>query len=259
MKSDQDVLDDLKVVTELALKFLEPVVPNRKLNCTSLHLEHMKTDLVGLVYDGLNWPSMSSQNDCNCNIDEDDKWNMAKSATELKEFGVEFKMVETDNFIDIKFTNKGVLEIPRIRIRYGTPNFIKVLLEFELSHRHSRYLSNYLWFMNRLVKSPDDVLLLRQKGIIDNVSELLDDAAIHKFLKDLSAPLIISLDNLSYIKVYEDLNLHCKHQRNRWMEKLKRDYFNSPWAYISFFAAFLLLILIVVQTVFSVASYYKRG
>ncbi|XP_052208018.1 UPF0481 protein At3g47200-like [Diospyros lotus] len=245
----------------MASRFLEYIVPNQKLNHTSLHLEHVKTNLLSIVYDGLNWPGMSSGHYYNSNIDGDDKWNMVKSvksATELEEFGVEFKMIKTPNFnIDINFTKKGVLEIPRLRIRYGTPYSIKVLLAYEQSRHQYKYLNNYLWFMNSLVKSPRDVRLLRHKKIIDNLSELPDDAAIHKFLKDLYASLMISPANFNYIQVCKDLNSHCKHRRNSWVAKLKRDYFNSPWAFVSFFAASLLLILTVVQTVFSVASYYE--
>ncbi|XP_052206606.1 uncharacterized protein LOC127810993 [Diospyros lotus] len=255
-KSDQDNDEKLKHFYRLARKFLEGIVPNQKLYQSLDDIDHQFEDLRSIVYDGLKWPLPHQAND-NVKV-RDDKWNLVQSATELQEFGVEFKMIETDNFVDIKFTNK-VLKIPRIRIRYGTPYCIKVLLEYEQSHRQSRYLNNYLWFMNSLVKSPNDVQLLRQKGIIDNLSELPDDAAIHKFLKDLYASLMISPANFNYIQVCRDLNLHCSHRRNVWMAKLKRDYFNSPWTVISVMGASLLLIFTVAQTIFSAASYYKQG
>lgn len=247
-----DIQDHYDDIIDLALRFLRGIVPNQELNRTPLHLEHKKTDLLGIVYDGLNWPDMPS------NLDRDDKRIKVKSATELEEFGVEFKlMVEADNFINMKF-NKGVLEISRLCIGYSTPYSIKVLLWYEQHHRQHKYLNNYLWFMNNLVKSPSDVQLLRQKEIIESIS-LVDDDTIYKFLKNLCESITSPPTKFNYIEVCKDLNSHCKHRRYSWMVKLKKDYFNSPWAVISFFAASLLLILTIVQTVFSVAEYYKRG
>ncbi|XP_052207079.1 UPF0481 protein At3g47200-like isoform X2 [Diospyros lotus] len=252
---------------ELAFKFLKRILPTKKLDKTLV--SDTPTDLQSVVYEGLSWLRLEANNNSNSNNDHDeedrdDKWDLVKSATELHEFGVEFKMVDTENFIDIKFTKEGVLEIPRILIRYGTAYSINMLLQVENNFFYNinnldeqKWLSDYLWFMNSLVKSPSDVQLLCHEKIIDNLSELPDDAAIHKFLKDLYASLMISPANFNYIQVCKDLNSHCKRRQNYWMAILKRDYFSSPSTIISFYAASLLLVLTIVQTVFSVASYYK--
>ncbi|XP_052208233.1 uncharacterized protein LOC127812017 [Diospyros lotus] len=268
-KLDQHDSNHHHKLTGLAFKFLERIVPNQKLDHKLVNIHNPNQDLLSTVYDGLSWLRPKANNNYNSNIDKDkkdigdEKWNLVKSATELQEFGVEFKMVDTDNLVYITL-NKGVLCIPRIRIRYGTAYSINVLLQFENSILRKepgqpRCLTDYLWFMNSLVKSPNDVQLLRQKNIIDNLSELPDDAAILKFLKDLHESLMISPANFSYKEICRNLNVHCSHRRNSWLAKLKRDYFNSPWAIISFFAASLLLILTVAQTGFSVASYYNQG
>jgi len=42
------------------------------------------------------------------------------------------------------------------------------------------------------------------------------------------------------------------------MAKLKRDYFNSPWALISLLAAVALLLFTLAQTVFTVMPYFQK-
>ncbi|KAG6667793.1 hypothetical protein I3843_01G116800 [Carya illinoinensis] len=58
-----------------------------------------------------------------------------------------------------------------------------------------------------------------------------------------------------YAGIIKEVNKHCDRPWNRWMAKLRGDYFNSPWALLSVLAAVLLLPLAIAQTVFSILSY----
>jgi hypothetical protein len=60
-----------------------------------------------------------------------------------------------------------------------------------------------------------------------------------------------------YAQLFEGVEKHCAQRRNVWLVKLRRNHFNSPWSLISFLAALTLLLLTLVQTVFTVMSYFK--
>ncbi|XP_052204073.1 uncharacterized protein LOC127809349 [Diospyros lotus] len=152
-KSDQDYDEKLKHFYRMARKFLERIVPDQKLYQPFADIDDQFEDLLSIVYDDLNWP-LPHQANSNVEVG-DDKWYSVKSATKLEKLGVEFKMIEIDNFVDIKFTHK----------------------------------------------------LLREKMIIDNQSELPNDATIHKFLKDLVKSLALYPNNFSYIQLCMDLDV----------------------------------------------------
>ncbi|XP_052206325.1 UPF0481 protein At3g47200-like [Diospyros lotus] len=235
----------------LALAFLEQIMPNEKLTImNNTRLDDLK-HLLALVH--ASWghqfipaPTVSDKN-----------WDFVNSATELKEAGVEFKMVKKSNLFDIRFID-GVLKIPRLCIGDYTEFPLRNLLAYEQYHlqRHQRkYVSDYIAFMNCLVNSPRDVQLLRHSKIID--SWVADDAAVYALLKDVYRFVLIASSDFSYSQVCVKLNGHCQRRQNVWMANLRRNYFNSPWAFVSFVAACLLLLLTLIQTLFSVLSYTK--
>jgi hypothetical protein len=68
----------------------------------------------------------------------------------------------------------------------------------------------------------------------------------------------LDTNNFYYNKVFDGAKEHCNRKRNVWMAKLKRDYFNSPWALISLLAAVALLLFTLAQTVFTVMPYFQK-
>ncbi|KAJ0083629.1 hypothetical protein Patl1_29812 [Pistacia atlantica] len=66
----------------------------------------------------------------------------------------------------------------------------------------------------------------------------------------------LSPDNY-YYDIFVRVNKYSAHSRHTWIANLRHKYFNSPWALISFFAAVLLLLFTLTQTVYSVLAYYK--
>ena len=69
---------------------------------------------------------------------------------------------------------------------------------------------------------------------------------------------IPSRPRLLYSELFKKVNKHCSRKHNQWMANLRHHYFNTPWALISFFAAVALLTLTLIQTVYTVLSYYKK-
>ncbi|KAK9285247.1 hypothetical protein L1049_024436 [Liquidambar formosana] len=200
------------------------------------------------------------------------------SATELQEAGIKFmknKSFEKNESLggpvlvvtnrgglesmtppsEIKFSN-GVLKIPRLTIDQNTESLFRNLLAYEqqsLSFPFS-YIADYIGFMDILIDTEKDVQILRHSDIIQN--GLGDDEAVCKMFNHFCKNLVLSRDSC-YSQVLTSIHDHCKQRRHRWMANLRHNYFNSPWALISFIAAAFVILLTAAQTVYAVLSYYN--
>ncbi|KAL7251288.1 hypothetical protein ACSBR1_013175 [Camellia fascicularis] len=178
-----------------------------------------------------------------------------KSATELQEARIKFKkFIQNRNLFDIRFVN-GTMEIPYLIVDDTTELFFRNLIAYEqyLPPSSMSYFTAYTNLMDYLVNSSNDVQILSDNGVIRNL--LGDNEVVSTMLNKLCNNVFVSL--ICYEQVCHDVNKHCKGRCNVWLATLRRDYFNTPWALISFFAAVVLLLLTVVQTVFSVLSFTK--
>ncbi|WRX20694.1 Protein of unknown function DUF247 [Theobroma cacao] len=176
-------------------------------------------------------------------------------ATELKEAGIRFKKVEGRSIFDIKFEN-GTMKIPTLEIDDHTEWFLRNVIAYEqfFSESSLNHVTDYMIFMDCLINSRKDVEILRQRGIVKNL--LGDDEVIATMFNRLGDSVAISAFSL-YSEVFNNVNMHCSGRWNKQFANLKHNYFNSPWAFLSFLAAVLLLLLTMVQAVFSVLSYVK--
>ncbi|KAJ4722914.1 hypothetical protein OWV82_006345 [Melia azedarach] len=187
-------------------------------------------------------------------VTEGDDWEFMRCATELQEAGIKFTMTEQDSLLKIKFEN-GTMEIPRLRVDYETESFFRNLIVYEQFYpKDSVPFTDYIKFMDCLVNSGKDVQLLCRRKILHNC--LGDDEMVANMFNRLLDSVPLSSCN-RYKNIYMDVNKHCSRRQNRWMANLRRNYFNTPWAFISFLAAVLLLLLTLAQTVFSVLAYFK--
>ncbi|XP_022961913.1 UPF0481 protein At3g47200-like [Cucurbita moschata] len=171
--------------------------------------------------------------------------------TELYEAGVTIKKAKDFiSMMDIRFENE-ILTIPPLVIDDLFEPTMRNLIAFE--HFPLRNKSNYIpyiVFMDDLISTEKDVNLLVKAGIIINniggsdkeVSKLFNNLC--KFVETSSD---YSLNNIS-----NTLREHCNRRWNKAKASLKHNYFNTPWAIVSFFAATLLIILTLLQTIFSV-------
>ncbi|KAB2619066.1 hypothetical protein D8674_014935 [Pyrus ussuriensis x Pyrus communis] len=163
------------------------------------------------------------------------KTTAVHNATELHQAGVKFEAGKGSNLFDIKFSD-GILEIPTN------------LLAFEQCQmREKDCLTSYVFLMKRLAKTPKDVELLVEHGIIENW--LGSTKKISTLLHDLGTGMMV--DHYCYAPLCDDLNSYCRRRRHRWMANLRQNYFNTPWSIISVVAAVILLILTFIQTVLS--------
>ncbi|XP_078161198.1 UPF0481 protein At3g47200-like [Carex rostrata] len=185
-------------------------------------------------------------------------WNLSSmvipSATELKEAGLKFTpKCNPKHMLDISF-EYGVLKIPRLYIIDDTKPIFANLLAFE----HSKYgkenkpFTRFVAFLDNLVNTPNDVTILQECGIIENWLGSEED--LTHFINKATEGTAFSADHY-LAELYTEVNRYIGSSWNRQRANLIRDYFSSPWAAISLIAAFMLLILTLVQSFFAVLSY----
>ncbi|KAL9349450.1 hypothetical protein Peur_056705 [Populus x canadensis] len=190
---------------------------------------------------------------------EDNDRYFIRNAKELQEAGIKFKKREgSRRLVDVDFSENGTIEIPCLRIYDTTESLFRNLVAYEqCSQRKHLYVTDYITLMDCLINSQEDVQILRHSGIIEN--GLGDDGMVCSLFNKLGINVELSHPLYFYYnKVFDGVKEHCNRKRNVWLAKLKNDYFNSPWALLSFLAAVALLLFTLVQTVFTVMSYFQK-
>ncbi|GKV38052.1 hypothetical protein SLEP1_g46002 [Rubroshorea leprosula] len=179
---------------------------------------------------------------------KDGKWSFIRSATELKEAGIRFKKGEGNTLFDIMFRN-GVLEIPMIEITDDTERLYRnVIVSEQFEKENPKYFTEFARFMDCLINSGKDVELLCNCGIIENW--LGSDEAVAAMFNRLTDNVGVSIE--FYAWICNDVNEHYNALWNKRIASLRHNYFNTPWAFISFLAAAFLLLLTLLQTTFTI-------
>ncbi|XP_049391718.1 UPF0481 protein At3g47200-like [Solanum stenotomum] len=99
-------------------------------------------------------------------------YKVMPNATELSEAGVSFAKVNgITSLFDINFNN-GFMKIPCFQVDDGTETILRNLIAYEQQSYDVRpkYFTDYAAFIDHLIDSEKDVNLLRQKGIIVNLT-----------------------------------------------------------------------------------------
>ncbi|GKV22545.1 hypothetical protein SLEP1_g32407 [Rubroshorea leprosula] len=185
-------------------------------------------------------------------VTEDGEWSFIRSATELREAGIKFKKVKVEggSLFDIKFAN-GKLYIPVVTIDDDAERLLRNIIaceQFDYSGS-PQYLTEYRKVMDCLINTGKDVELLCRKRIIDNW--LGTDEAVAELFNTLGK-VMLSRRNFFYAKLFNDVNSHYYKPWHKRMASLRHNYFNTPWALISFIAAAFLLLLTLLQTTFTI-------
>ncbi|CAN6572883.1 unnamed protein product [Malus baccata var. baccata] len=185
-----------------------------------------------------------------------DYWTPIPPVTHLEEIGVKFQCAPFGKAqLDITFRN-GVMEIPRMIIEVNTETVLRNLIAYEQCsvRHHECHILSYAMLFNHLIKSPQDLDSLVQKHII--ITELSKEETVSLFNR-----LCNDTERISFS--YSELALFVDvYYRHRWLRRslagFKKDYLYNPssvWSISN--AVIIVLILTVMQTVYSVLAYYK--
>ncbi|KAL7614080.1 hypothetical protein Lser_V15G05638 [Lactuca serriola] len=146
------------------------------------------------------------------------------------------------------FWCKPTLLMPKLYVHDSTELVLRNLILYEQSSPVPEYVTSYMWAMDMLVDTPEDVARLVKSGVLVNHCGANENAAniINNICQD------VSLDGFYYHQEWEDLDTYYKSCWPNAAAALKRKYFSSPWSVIALFAAIVLFVLTLVQTVYTI-------
>ncbi|KAL6842929.1 hypothetical protein ACP4OV_027242 [Aristida adscensionis] len=180
--------------------------------------------------------------------------DIIRSSVELYEAGIQFKASKSDSLHDIRF-RRGVLSMPPVSVDDSTEYMFLNMMAFERLHVGAgNDVTAYVFFMDNIIDSAKDVALLSSKGIIQNA--IGSDKAVAKLFNSISKDVVIEPDS-ALDAVQRQVNAYFRQPWNMWRANLIHTYFRSPWAFLSLAAAIFLLVMTIMQTVYTVLPFYR--
>ncbi|XXG79829.1 hypothetical protein AAC387_Pa09g0819 [Persea americana] len=171
------------------------------------------------------------------------------SASELQEAGIKFKKGDASSFLQMKY-REGKIEIPPFEISPMAEPMLLNLVSFEQCCPQIKpHITSYIIFIDYLVNSARDVKILSQEGII--IEDLGSSEDIAALFNKIGRDTLMDFSENYLNSVSKRIKQSTKSVWPRFRATLMRDYFNNPWAFISFLAAVVLLVFTFFQTFFS--------
>ncbi|XP_048495878.2 UPF0481 protein At3g47200-like [Beta vulgaris subsp. vulgaris] len=179
------------------------------------------------------------------NLKDEKKSQFPPTATALKATGVKFLATDGKNLLDIKYRD-GVLQIPTLTIEDTTETILRSLMFSEQCHYYEdSYFTHYVFFLDALINTSEDVQVLIKHGIIEHW--LGSDDEVATMINRITRNVAITNCEVYYSQVSRDLHAHVTTRWNKWRAILKTDYFNHPWSTLSVVYLVVLLVLTVLQ------------
>ncbi|KAF8042216.1 hypothetical protein BT93_A0744 [Corymbia citriodora subsp. variegata] len=176
------------------------------------------------------------------------------STNQLLLAGIKFREGKSKNLIEVEF-HDGALWIPPLTIDDFTCSFFLNCVAYEQYYHYcSKHISSYVVLMRCLMSTAEDAAVLSQRGIITNF--LGTDKEVVRFFRDLARDVLFDIKSSYLAKIFGQVT---QYRQNKWRLRwagIKREYFGSPWSFISAAAAFTLLVLTTIQAFFTVYPYY---
>lgn len=158
------------------------------------------------------------------------------------------------SFLVVRF-GRGVLEMPTITIDDFMSSFLLNCVAYEQCHHSSsKHITTYATLLDCLVNTHKDVEYLCDQNIVENYFGTDSDVA--RFINKLGKDVAFDIDLCYLARVFDDVH---KYYHNSWhvqWASFKYTYFDTPWSFISALAAFVLLILTLAQSIYTVYGFY---
>lgn len=146
-----------------------------------------------------------------------------QTVKELKMIGVKFVAEGSENLLDITFS-EGILRIPTLTLQDCTEAVVRNMSFFEQCYSfHDSYLVDYLFLLDALIQTPEDVQILVQHGIIKHW--LGSNEEVAKFFNQITKNLTMRNPGFYYAQLSHDLN-EFSGKKKLGKPLLGRDYLN---------------------------------
>lgn len=155
--------------------------------------------------------------------------------------------------LDLSF-NHGTMEMGRLSINMDTNSNFRNLLAFEQCFPSAENkFTSYVVFMDNLVNTADDVGVLRRNGILE--TKLGSDEEAADLFNKIGSGASLNFEDHTFKDVFKDVTNYFERDHNVWRARLMNDYLANPWTILSLAAVWSILILTMVQTIYTIKSY----
>ncbi|GAB2300688.1 hypothetical protein Dimus_034726 [Dionaea muscipula] len=176
------------------------------------------------------------------------------SVSKLRRAGIQLRQGKSPSILMVKF-HRGVLEMPTVTIDDFLTTFLANCVVYELCHKNSStYFTTYATLLDCLVNSSVDVEYLEDRNILENYFGTAGEIA--RFINNLGKDMSFDIERCYLAKMFNEVNQYSQNSWHVQWAGFKYTYFNSPWSFISALAAFILMVISLMQTLYTVLPYY---
>ncbi|CAN0879923.1 UPF0481 protein At3g47200 [Linum grandiflorum] len=178
--------------------------------------------------------------------------------SKLRRAGIKLRPAAgSPTLLQVKF-RRGVLEMPPITIDDFMSSFLFNVVAYEQCHAgcQVKHFTTYATLLDSLVNTFRDVEYLCDKDILENY--MGTDADVARFLNNLGKEVAFEIDTCYLATLFNDVHEYYGNNWHVTWASFKFTYFQTPWSFISALAAFVLLGLTVLQTVYTIYGSYAN-
>ena len=185
------------------------------------------------------------------------------TASCLKTHGVTFQPIvikpgrkPKSPFEMIRFSN-GILRIPKLHLfETRTEMIFRNLIAYETSPAcKTSAVQEFVIFMDYLIDTVADLQVLEQSGVIEN--RLGCDQAGVELWSSLNVSTTTGFTQ-ELIEITVALNLYCSTPYRKLLQEFFNRFLSRPWFVVSLITAIIITSATIIQTVFTILSYYSQ-
>ncbi|XAR64639.1 hypothetical protein NMG60_11008392 [Bertholletia excelsa] len=169
--------------------------------------------------------------------------------SKLRRAGIKLRPNKAESFLTVRF-RRGMIEMPTVSIDDFSSCFMINCVAYEQCRKNcSTHFTTYATLMDCLINTARDVEYLSDCSIIENYFGT--EAEVAHFINNLGKDVTFDIDKCYLARLFDEVNEYYKNGWHVQWAGFRYRYFRSPWSFISALAAFVLLVLSVLQTYYT--------
>ena len=175
-------------------------------------------------------------------------------ASELSKAGIQFKACEGNTLVMNYDKTNCWLKLPCLVVYDGMEDVLRNLIAHEQISKDEVDFTMYAIIMDSLIDTEQDLAILTGAKVLEN--HLGSDERLVQMWNDMC----INISEESYEKIWSSIIKDVmEHYRIQWRflyVEFRAKFCSRPWLWMSAFAAILLLLLSLLQTIYTVLGFY---
>ena len=146
------------------------------------------------------------------------------------------------------------LNLPPLIVYDGTEDVLRNLLAYEQTFKDGGKFTMYAAIMDSLIDTQEDLAILTKPKVLEN--NLGSDEKLIQMWNEMCTNVYYEPCK-EWKEMIHEINTHNSSRWRRLSVEFYQTYLSRPWLMASVIAAFVLLSLSILQTVYSILAYYK--